>query len=433
MKEAELQAALQRAEAAKDREAAAKKITRRTLFGAAGVMAVGGVAGYFGYRSHKADEQSRKAWTELDNQLTDLRNFWTQTDGGDSPTINVGPEEVKTAPEIPGSSQGQPTWNIKAVRADTSPYTGKGCVVGLIGTGIKISHPAFSEVTFIQKDFTGSGNQDENGHTTHTAGTIFGRPVENKRFGVAPGVTEVLSAKVLDRTGSGTREAGLAGLQWLSEHPRRVDVICAAMGFDFARLMSMHVEAAQGQDLIQTIAKDLREYLQLLRAYQSFSAVAASLGKGAVLIMPAENDSEENGRVPVTSPLSVAQGVISVGAVQPGDNGYKVPWFSNSLPTVCAPGYEILSADIGGNLRSLQGTSMSCAHAAGVAALWWEYLRSRNPSGEVTSRMVTAEMLKAARTDVFARDTRETERGAGLLQAPPPAVSQPSLSKLDQR
>ena len=76
---------------------------------------------------------------------------------------------------------------------------------------------------------------------------------------------------------------------------------------------------------------------------------------------------------------------------------------------------------------------MSCAHAAGVAALWWEYLRSRNPSGEVTSRMVTAEMLKAARTDVFARDTRETERGAGLLQAPPPAVSQPSLSKLDQR
>ena len=101
--------------------------------------------------------------------------------------------------------------------------------------------------------------------------------------------------------------------------------------------------------------------------------------------MPAGNDSQQNGRVPVTSPLSVAQGVISVGAAQQGDNGYKVAWFSNSLPTVCAPGHEIFSAFTRGELRSLSGTSMSCAHAAGVAAQWWEYLRSRNRGGEVTS------------------------------------------------
>jgi hypothetical protein len=206
------------------------------------------------------------------------------------------------------------------------------------------------------------------------------------------------------------------------------------MGFDFASQMSTHAQEALrqeaprkraqeltptiAQDLTQTIAQDLREYLQLLRAYQSFSAVAASLGKGAVLIMPAGNDSRSDARVPVTSPLSVTQGVISVGAVQQGDNGYKVPWFSNSFPTVCAPGHEILSAYPGGKSRSLSGTSMSCAHAAGVAALWWEYLRSGKTGGEVTSRMVVSEMLKAARMDVFAADTQEIERGAGLLQAP---------------
>ena len=66
--------------------------------------------------------------------------------------------------------------------------------------------------------------------------------------------------------------------------------------------------------------------------------MAASLGKGAVLVMPAGNDSRQNARVPVTSPLSVAQGVISVGAVEQGGNGYKVTYYSNSLPTVCAPG-----------------------------------------------------------------------------------------------
>ena len=149
--------------------------------------------------------------------------------------------------------------------------------------------------------------------------------------------------------------------------------------------------------------------------------MAASLGKGAILVMPAGNDSQSNGRVPVTSPLSVAQGVISVGAVQQGDNGYKVAWYSNSLPTACAPGDEILSAFTGGKLSALSGTSMSCAHAAGVAALWWEYLRSRNP-GEVTSRMVAAEMLKAVRTEGFSSDTQEIERGAGLLQAPPAKI-----------
>ena len=115
LKDAELQAALERAEAAKDREAAAKKITRRTLFGTAGVMAVGGVAGYFGYRSHEATEESQHARETLKNQLIDLRNFWTETSGHDSPTITGGPEETKTAPAIPGSNQGEPTWNIKAV------------------------------------------------------------------------------------------------------------------------------------------------------------------------------------------------------------------------------------------------------------------------------------------------------------------------------
>jgi hypothetical protein len=201
LKDAELQAALQRAEAAKDREAAAKKITRRTLVGTTGVAAVGGLASYFGYSAYEAAEQNRNARAALNNQLADLRNFWTQTGGRELPTIAGGPEETKAAPAIRVSNQGEPTWGVKALGVDKSPYTGKGCVVGLVGTGIEISHPAFREVTFIQKDFTGTGNGDEHGHTTHTAGTIFGRPVDNQRFGIAPGVTEVVSAKVLDAGG----------------------------------------------------------------------------------------------------------------------------------------------------------------------------------------------------------------------------------------
>ena len=69
----------------------------------------------------------------------------------------------------------------------------------------------------------------------------------------------------------------------------------------------------------------------------------------------------------------------------------------------------------------MSGTSMACACAAGVAALWWEYLRSKRPAAEVTSRMVASEMLgRSVRT--FAPEVQEFERGAGLIQAPPNAA-----------
>ena len=146
--------------------------------------------------------------------------------------------------------------------------------------------------------------------------------------------------------------------------------------------------------------------------------VSASVGKGSVIVMPAGNESQDKARRPVTSPMSLPQGVISVGAVQEGTNGYKVPYFSNSLPTLTAPGFQVPSAYLQGKVQTLSGTSMACACAAGVAALWWEYLRSKRRPAEVTSRMVATEMLKAVRSDIFAPDVQESERGAGLVQSP---------------
>jgi subtilisin family serine protease len=416
LKEAELQAALQRADTA-------RKIARRTVIGAIGVTAATGVAGFFGYRAQQSNALAREATAELDRQLQDLKNFWTQEDGAAASVDSGSTEETRvTAVDPPSTSSGRPmpTWGITAVGASASPHTGKGCVVALVGTGIDVSHPAFAGLTIVQKDFTGEGNGDAHGHDTHTAGTIFGRPVNGRRIGVAPGVTEVLVAKVLGKSGAGSIDAVLAGLQWAANHPRRPDVICTPSGYDYVMVISGRLGSdLSDEERSAAIAQGLREYLQQLRRFQGVSAVAASLGKGAVLVMPAGNNSTESGRVPVTSPSAVVQGIISVGAVAQGDNGYVVPWFSNSMPTLCAPGSEVESAYLKSSLQSLTGTSMSCAHAAGVAALWWEALRSTNPSSDVTSRMVADAMLRSARADVFAKDVAEDDRGAGLIQAPP--------------
>ena len=50
-------------------------------------------------------------------------------------------------------------WGLKAVGADTSPFTGDGIMVAVLDTGIDASHPAFAGVTD-QEDFTGEGDGD---------------------------------------------------------------------------------------------------------------------------------------------------------------------------------------------------------------------------------------------------------------------------------
>ena len=121
------------------------------------MTAMGGVAGFTIYQ---ADKQQR----DLNEQLaSDLRSFWTQKENEAALRANSGgPEETQLGGSGIGSGDeqtGTPTWAIKAVGADRSPYTGKGCVVALLGTGVEVSHPAFRGVTLIQKDFTGPGTE----------------------------------------------------------------------------------------------------------------------------------------------------------------------------------------------------------------------------------------------------------------------------------
>ena len=89
------------------------------------------------------------------------------------------------------------TWGVQAVQAATSPFTGDGIVVAVLDTGIDPSHPAFAGVEIVQNNFTTGKADDEHGHGTHCAGTIFGRKVGGTRIGVAPGVRKALIGKVL--------------------------------------------------------------------------------------------------------------------------------------------------------------------------------------------------------------------------------------------
>ena len=75
------------------------------------------------------------------------------------PTVLIEPTEKSDA--IPA---GAVSWGITAVKADSSPYTGRHVVVCVLDTGIDLSHPAFQGVDFVHEDFSGDGIADVTGH-----------------------------------------------------------------------------------------------------------------------------------------------------------------------------------------------------------------------------------------------------------------------------
>jgi subtilisin family serine protease len=126
-------------------------------------------------------------------------------------------------------------WGVKAVGADTSPFSGDGVVVAVLDTGIDASHPAFAGVDIIQKDFTGEGNRDENGHGTHCAGTVFGRTTNGTQIGVAPGVKNALIGKVLGTEGGGSSDQIASAIQWAVNNG--ANVVSMSLGIDFPGLV----------------------------------------------------------------------------------------------------------------------------------------------------------------------------------------------------
>ena len=309
-------------------------------------------------------------------------------------------------------------WGIAAVGADKSAFTGKDVVVSVLDTGIDASHPAFAGVDLIEQDFSGSGNGDRQGHGTHCAGTIFGRDVDGKRIGVARGVRQALIGKVLADEG-GSSEMLFSGMLWALQN--KANVISMSLGFDFPGMVHDLVESG-GYDIRAATSQALEAYRANLRMFDSIMDVRQSyeaFAPGCVVVAAAGNESHRpHYEISVGLPAA-AEDVISVGALDlsatsPGT--YATGFFSNSLPDVVAPGVKVTSARAGGGLTSLTGTSMACPHVAGVAALWWEAVRT---TGTVTrAGSIIGKVTAMARSNVFEPGTDMGDVGRGLVTAP---------------
>jgi subtilisin family serine protease len=106
-------------------------------------------------------------------------------------------------------------------------------------------------MTITERDFTGEGNGDLEGHGTHCAGTIFGRDVSSTRIGVARGVKTALIGKVLGSQG-GSSESIVTAIQWAVDNGAHV--ISMSLGMDFPGFQKQLQQSGLPPELATSLA-----------------------------------------------------------------------------------------------------------------------------------------------------------------------------------
>ncbi|REG45533.1 subtilase family protein [Paraburkholderia sp. BL6669N2] len=322
---------------------------------------------------------------------------------------------------VPGSDDTPPSeeteacaWGVQAVKADTSPFTGAGVTVAVLDSGIVRSLPVFDDIDVIEKDFTGEGVVDVDGHGTHCAGTIFGHDVSGTRIAVAPGVKRVLIGKVLSTEGAASDQIANA-IMWAVDNGAHV--ISMSLGMDFPGFVKQLVEE-DGYPPELATSHALEGYRTNLLLFERLASYLRVKARSTLLVAAAGNESRRDidPRFQIAvSPPAVVEGILSVGAVGRHDDGLRVANFSNYGPKVSAPGVEIMSVALDGKLQALSGTSMAAPHVAGVAALWAEKMLKKGPLG---GTQLEARVVGQTSTDEMAAGYSASDIGEGIVQAP---------------
>ncbi|HZE16877.1 MAG TPA: S8 family serine peptidase, partial [Mycobacterium sp.] len=260
-------------------------------------------------------------------------------------------------------------------------YTGQGIVVAGQDTGYDWDHPALkaqyrgwngatADHDYNWHDAIHSGGGvcgadsrepcDDQGHGTHTMGTIVGDDGANQ-VGMAPGA-KWIGCRNMDQ-GVGTPATYMECFEFfLAPYP--VDSTPAqgdpAMAPDVVN-NSWSCPPAEGCD---------PDSLEL--------PVEALRQAGIVVVVSAGNEGSSCSSV--TNPPAIYEQSFSVGAFYSGTNSVEIAGFSSrgpvtyggetyAKPDIAAPGVNVRSSVPGGGYDYSQGTSMAAPHVAGGVAL----------------------------------------------------------------
>jgi thermitase len=257
-------------------------------------------------------------------------------------------------------------WGMARIGAETAwtRTTGTGIRIGIVDTGVDLNHEDLAGKVVAHASCVGANGdpagckesaQDDQGHGTHVSG-IAAAIKDNAKgvSGAAPGA-ELVVAKVLSSTGSGTAEDVTAGIKWVVDQGARV--VNLSLGDP-----AMVITSTLGGD------NDLRAGVDYAWSHGAVPVVAAGNSNALGLGLEGSAYGDLN--------------AIVVGATGPDDT---VAGYSSSTGqakwALVAPGgagdgdpaHDILSTIwIQGKPNSydeLAGTSMAAPHVSGAVAL----------------------------------------------------------------
>ena len=247
-------------------------------------------------------------------------------------------------------------------------YRGTGVRIGILDSGIDLSHPDLAAQVDVSlgKNCVGPGQpQDGYGHGTHVAGTA-GAPLNGVGVVGVAAEARLVPVKVLDDSGSGSVALLLCGIEHLialkTDGDPTNDVPIANM--------SLGADGVPGDCVTDALHE----------------AICRGSAAGIVFVAAAGNSAVNASTVrPAAYPEVIAVSALADFDGEPGGAagcGFEVipgvfecddtfAFFSNfgSVVDVMAPGVWAYSTWAGGGYEFANGTSMAAPHVAGVVAI----------------------------------------------------------------
>lgn len=259
-------------------------------------------------------------------------------------------------------------WGLDAINAPEvweMGYTGEGITVSNIDTGAQYDHPALADQyrgkqadgtvvnDYNWQDTSGSAELpfDDNGHGTHTIGTMVGDDGNGNQIGVAPGADWIAT----NGCDSCSDAALLSSGQWIvaptktdgsdPDPSKRPNVVNNSWG----------LTAAGSIDDWYT---DTTAAWEAAGIFGTWSAGNSGPGCTTTSSPGANTGSYSVGAFDVNGAIA---GFSSRGA---GEDGLV-------KPNISAPGVNVRSSVPGDGYAAFNGTSMAAPHLAGAVALLW--------------------------------------------------------------
>lgn len=294
-------------------------------------------------------------------------------------------------------------WGVAAINAPQAwsrfGVRGDGVRVGNIDTGVNAAHRDLAGRVVAWRDFVNGGAQpyDDNGHGTHTAGSIVGGSAGGGPIGVAPGATLVV-AKGMAADGVGPGSALLAAAEWMTDPDGNPATA------DFPRVINNSWSSSSANDTW---------FRPMVRRWREL---------GIVPVFSAGNTGPTLSSIgsPASYPEVVAVGALDRdGSPAPFSGRGPVTWQNRDglgpaagtrlvKPDVAAPGVAVVSS-VGDGYLAYSGTSMASPEVAGLIALIVQAAPALNPDQ-------IAAILRSSATDVGAPGTDDAT-GHGRIDA----------------